>query len=1062
MSYKDFVHLHNHTEYSLLDSVMRIKDFVAEAKKQGMSALAITDHGNMYGAIKFYDECKENDIKPILGCEIYTTNHLDKEVKDNYHLILLAKNNKGYQNLVKLVSIATEHMYYKPRVDKALLRTYHEGLICLSACVGGEIAQNFLEGKDAEAEAIIDEFADIFGKEDFYLEIQNHGLAKEQKAYKKICLAAKKKGIKLVATNDIHYLRREESKIQDILHCIMDKKELSDPTHWQFGTDECYFRTAEEMYALFKDYENCLSNTKEIADKCNVELKFKQKLAPTFPKLPKGETEESYLRKICEAALPEKYEQDMFDVAKKRMNYELGVIKDMGFSGYFLIVRDFIVFARNNNIAIGPGRGSGAGSIVCYLSGITELDPLKLDLLFERFLNPERVSMPDIDTDIADSGRERVAQYMIDTYHVENTAKIITFQTMAAKGSIRNVAKVLGKPYSFGDNLAKMIGKGSIDDALAENEEFKNAYNQDAEVKELVDYAKKIEGLPRQKGSHAAGLVISNRPLKDILPVSLEEDGARTEYDKDEVERIGLLKMDLLGISYLSVIENAKNLIKEKYGKDIDFSKIPWDDEKSLKMIAEGDTFGIFQLESDGITQVAKKLAPTHYRDLIALVALYRPGPLNSGMVDDYINCKHGKQEIKYMHPLLEPILKETFGIILYQEQVMQIVQVLAGFSLGRADILRRAMGHKIPKLLQAQQKDFIEGCLKNNLPKDFAEKIFELILHFAEYGFNKSHSAAYGFISYQTAYLKSHYPLEYFSAYLSYELDNPEKLTKGMMLCRKRNIRFHLPDINKSGYSFLPEGTDIRIGFGTIKGLGEKLASFVIKEREKSPFLSVSDFLYRAFTEGKGLLSKTSFHALCVLGAFKTIYKNTTVLSMYSDLIFDSIKKYAKKEEKHRGSLNLFEDVCAWASQPPDIDIILKDSNTNFPKRDVSLEDEFEHLGFYATAYPLDAFVKNEDTKTVVARAIDAPQEFDGKKIVFGLLLESVRAITTKRGDKMAFISGESFGSKVDGVLFPEAYQACLENLYNGKKAFKIIATGQYRDERMQFIVKNMLPLEK
>lgn len=1064
----DFVHLHNHTEYSLLDSVMKVDDFVAKAKALGMKSLAITDHGNMYGVFKFYNACKKNDIKPIIGCEIYTTNHLDEKVRDNYHLILLAKNLVGYHNLVRIVSEGSEHTYYDARVDKNIIRKYSEGLICMSACISGEIPKLLLANEDEKAEEVLKEYLDIFGKDDFYLEIQNHHLANEKIAYRKVCLLAEKYDVKVVATNDIHYLTKEDKMVQDILHCIQEKTTLGNA--WSMETDECYFRTGEEMFELFRNYRNCITNTLEIADKCNVELELKQKLAPAFPKLPEGQTEKSYLRYLCEQNITKKYSIDMMETATKRLDYELDIIQKMGFSGYFLIVWDFINWSRKNGIAIGPGRGSGAGSIVCYLTGITELDPLKLNLLFERFLNPERVSMPDIDTDIADVGRDRVAKYMMETYHYDKSAKIVTFQTMAAKGSIRNVAKVLGYSYQFGDELAKMIKESTIKESLETNPVLADYYNKNADCKKVVNYAMKLEGLPRQIGAHAAGVVISKTPLKEAVPVSFEDGELRTEFDKDEVEKIGLLKMDLLGLKTLSVIEDAKKFIKEKHNVDIDFNNIPWDDKKAMDMLCEGDTFGVFQLESAGMTELVEKLAPRSYEDLIPLVALYRPGPLGSGMVDDFVECRHGRKEIKYMHPLLEPILKETFGVILYQEQVMQVVQTLAGFSLGKADVMRRAMGHKEPELLKQQRNDFIEGCIKNNIGADLAGQIFDLLMHFASYGFNKSHSAAYGYLAYQTAYLKANYPLEFMSAYLSHDLDNPEKLSKAMTLCRQKGIKFLLPDVNKSDVAFKPEGNDIRIGFCTIKKLGESIATLILEKRKEAPFESTADFLYRCFDSGtKSAPSYANFKSLCELNAFNSLDGNDT-LSLYSEEVFNGIKELYKKNNKKKKtkkdnlSMSLFT-----SDEMAEVKVELPSITSFYPEgfkevkinKKEALQEEEEHLGFFATGHPLDDYAYLNAQCINIEDAIENPKRYENTVFNFYGVLTDFREIVTKRNDKMAFVTISYYDTTVSGVIWSREYKKFENLLKSGKKLFFFEkACGKIRNDRFQVVITNIKEL--
>lgn len=1069
--YKDFVHLHVHTEYSMLDSIAKINDLVAYAKELGMKSLAMTDHGNLYATVKFYNACKKNGIKPIIGCEIYTTNHLDEKVRDNYHLILLAKNEEGYHNLVRIVSEASEHQYYRYRVDKNILRKYHEGLICLSACVAGEIPRDIIDGDFDSACKCAEDFISIFGKDDFYIELQNHGLDKEKQCHKRLVEIAHKYGLKMVATNDCHYVRKEDWEAQDVIYCIKQQQENKNITidtvdRMRLETQEFYLKSAEEMNAVFHDFEGCLSNSAEIADKCNVELKMGNKLAPKFPSVPNGMTEDSYLRSLCEKTIHQKYPtEEGYSKAKARMEYELGVISKMHYSGYFLIVWDFINWATENGISIGPGRGSGAGSIVCYLTGITKLDPLALNLLFERFLNPERVSMPDIDTDIARAGRDAVADYMMKKYHYDKSAKIFTVQTMALKGSIRNVTKVFGYPFSLGSEIIQHIGKdaSTVKEALEQSEDLKKFYDTNEQVKTVLRISEKIQGLPRQSGTHAAGIVISEYPLKDYIPIEKMADGLHTEFDKDEVEKLGLLKMDLLGLVNLDIIADAKKLIQKKYGKEIDFSKVPLDDEKTMKMLREGDTFGVFQLESNGMTELVEKLAPNNYNDLIPLVALYRPGPLGSGMVDDFINCRHGRQEIKYMHPLLEPILKETFGVILYQEQVMQIVQTLAGFSLGKADIMRRAMGHKEPELLKQQKADFVNGCkAKNNISEELATKIFDLMMHFASYGFNKSHSAAYAFLAYETAYLKANYPLEYISAYISHNLSDDAKLNEAVSICKKNGIRLLPPNVMRSEYEFVPEGKDIRFGFGAISGFGSILSKLIIEERNKEPFHSVTDFLYRIFKNGN--ISRDIFEKLCKIGAFSDLYEATELLCRYNMDVYDAIRAFEKKTRKKSSEIDdisesLFSDEELKASevQPPEVGDCYPE-HIDYPKKFTTtdiLAIQKEVLGFYITNpldYCGDTLKYCKPVKWIMNNAEILSQTKDHVNVCG--VLDRLRTIYTKKGDKMAFVQLAIYDTKVEFVVFPRVYAEAEKNGFWDKSIFLMQGCEvQMRDGKVQLV---------
>lgn len=1060
MSYKDFIHLHNHTEYSMLDSICKYKDMIAKAKELNMPALAMTDHANMYATLRFYKECKEQGIKPIIGCEIYTTKDVNEKMRDNFHLILLAKNNIGYHNLIRIVSESSEHLYYKFRVDRNIIRRYSEGLICLTACRAGEIQRHLLSGEYEKAKNVAEEYIDIFGKEDFYMEVQHHDLPNDSFLCKEQFRLAEELGIKVVATNDIHYLNKEDAEVQDVIYCIKQDKKIDEKPRLQLETNEFYFKSQEEMYEVFKDYKNCLSNTKEIADKCHVEIEFKMNLTPQYPDIPDGMDETSYLRKLCEDALPFKYENERLAEAKKRLNYELDVISKMNYSGYFLIVWDFIRYARSQNISIGPGRGSGAGSIVCYLTDITRLDPLKYNLLFERFLNPDRVSMPDIDTDIADYGRNQVAEYMMKKYQYHKSAKIFTAQTMAAKSAVRNVTKVFGLPVAFGSVLANLIPTGmTIEESLKENMELREKYNTDAMVKKVLDIAIKIQDLPRQKGSHAAGIVLSEYPLKDCLPIEKDVDGWHTQFDKDEVEKIGLLKMDLLGLKNLTILDYAKKLVRENHGIDIDFFNIPLDDKKTFDMLKKGDTLGVFQLESDGITQLVKDLAPNSYADLIPLVALYRPGPLGSGMVSDFIKCSHGEKEITYLHPLLEPILKETYGVILYQEQVMQIVQTMAGFSLGEADLVRRAMGHKEPELLKQKRNDFVNGCVKNNISKKLAEEIFDLMSYFSSYGFNKSHSAAYAYLSFVTAYLKANYPLEYFSAYVSSNMANEKKLAESIRLCRNRGINFLLPNINKSEDIFKPEGKDIRYGFGAINGFGDVLIKKIISERTEKPFQGITDFLYRTN------INKSNFDALAQLNAFIDFNIPQSSICACISEIYEGVKNFStkvkRKKKKEDGSLSLFGDVTEFELTPPPVEHFI--SKENFPAFSLAkkLQAEKKLLGFYVSHNPLDFFKQTIEKCVNVQHMLKNPQQYHEKTVRVCGLLNNIHVITTKKGDKMAFISLEVYDEKIDCILFPKIYQQALkDNVLNQVVIFIKRGKVQYDKEKnkLQIIVNEIL----
>ena len=1070
-TWKDFVHLHGHSEYSILDSTGYIKSIVAKAKELGMTSLALTDHGNMYGALKFYRACKSAGIKPILGCEVYITNNPlnaspKEKCKDNYHLILLAENEQGYKNLVKIVSEGTRDVYNKrPRVHKETLREYREGIICLSACLAGELPRAIQAKDEEKVRRVIEEYIDIFGKENYFFEIQRHGIEEEDLVSRVLIRLAKEYGVEVVATNDFHYVNKDDCVAQDILYCIQYAAKYKSENRLKLPTPEFYVKSPEEMNELFGDEADCLSNTAKIAERCNVELSTGHLLTPKFPNVPKGFTEASYLRHLCDLAFPEKYPDsyERLEEAKERLEFELGIIEQMKYSGYFLIVWDFIKYARNNNISIGPGRGSGAGSIVCYLTGITELDPLEYGLLFERFLNPERVSMPDIDTDISDIGRSKIVEYMIKTYQADKSAQIVTFGFEKSRSAVRDVTRVMEYPLAKGDEIAKLIPNDphmTIPHALETVPEFKKKYDTDPIAKFIIDDAIKIEGAIRNIGTHAAGVVISEYPLVDYLPVEEKEDGLHTEFDKNEVEDIGLLKMDLLGLKNLSIIDGTKALVRKHYGVEIDFNKIPKNDKKTMDMLKRGDTFGVFQLESDGITELVVKLAPEEFKDLIPLIALYRPGPLGSGMVDDFIKCRHGEKEIEYIHPCLKDILKETFGVILYQEQVMKIVQVMAGFSLGKADLVRRAMGKKKQEILEAQKNDFIKGCEQNNIDSGIADRVFELMMYFASYGFNKSHSAAYAYLAYQTAYLKANYPLEYMASYVSNNIDKPEKISKTIQIVKDFGYEILPVDVTKSYGDFVPEDGKLRFGMNAIPSIGDSIVPYLVQERESRPFESVEDFLMRV------KISYAQFEKLCKLGGFNSLYADYNLLVYRSKEIYDGIYEHKKMMEKSEkklskdASLNLFEEdvICDLEVKCPTIDDILSGNTTSYEiSESDKLRYEKEILSFYFTANPLD-YCKDTSVRCVhIKDILENPKKFYKRKLNLCVTPESIRKIITKKGDPMAFLSISEYDASMDAVLFPEPYAETIEKNVLDKDVFLLSGFVEDRNGSPQFNIKNI-----
>lgn len=1023
-----FVHLHTHTEYSLFDGISRIPDLVAHVKEMEQTAIAITDHGSMYGAVYLYNECKRQGIKPIIGCEIYITQNSRFQVPPGreklYHLILLAENNEGYHNLVKICSRAwTEGFHNKPRADHDLLRKYHKGLIALSACVGGELPQAILSGDMDKAHEVIKFYIDTFGRDNYFIELQNHRLPEEARVRPVLADLAKEYGIGLVATNDFHYVRKEDAASQEIKLCISTGKTLDDPEHFHFANDEFYCKSGEEMRSILGGYEGAIENTARIAERCNVTFTFGEHKLPAFD-VPEGETAKTYLRKLCEKAIPERYGQKTPEVMN-RLNYELGIIDRMGFSDYFLIVMDFIHFAKTHGIPIGPGRGSAAGSIVSYLLHITELDPLEFDLLFERFLNPERVSMPDIDTDLCYRGRGRVIEYLAHKYGEDHVAQIITFSTLAARAVIRDVGRVMNLPLRDVDKIAKMIPQGpgvTLEKTLESSHEFKSAYETNPTVHTLIDHCLKLEGLSRQAGTHAAGVVICSAPVDDFVPIQLtQENFIQTQYEKDQVEKLGLLKMDLLGLRNLTVIQDTVDMIKENRNIDLDVRKIPYKDKATSEMLCQGDTIGVFQSESSGYTNLLMQLAPDAFQDLIPMVALYRPGPLGSGMAEDFIKRKHGKILVEYPHPMLEPVLKETYGVILYQEQVMRIASVMGGFSLGQADLLRRAMGHKESDVLLAQRQAFLEGAEKQGVSNEVANHVFDLMVHFAGYGFNKSHSVCYAWIAWQTAYLKAHFRPEFMAAMMTCYNGDRGKVSRYIANSRKHGVKLVAPNVNQSRASFAASGNTILFGLSGIQHLGDAAVESIIEAREKDgPFTSLSDFLERV--DGRTVNARAC-ESLIKCGALDDLGANRP--QMLEALPQAMSNAAMVREDRQSGQISLFgqsEPVHEVAYKP------LPDASAR-----EKIDWERQLLGFYVSGHPLDRF-KNEMKQCVPLSELEGEGRvtLDGKLITVGGIINHVKGMVTKKGAPMGYITLEDFTGEIEVVVFPSAWEKYRELLRN------------------------------
>lgn len=1052
-----FVHLHSHTEYSLFDGISRIGELVSHVKEMGQTALAITDHGVMYGAIYLYKECIKQGIKPIIGCEIYVTrgSRFDKSGNGKEklaHLILLAENNEGYQNLIKICSKAwTEGYYHRPRADHELLEKYHEGLIVTSACVGGEVPQAILNGDMDEARKVIEFYINTFGKDNYFLEIQNHGLPEEAAVRPVLASLAKEYGLGLVATNDFHYTKKEDARSQEIKLCISTGKTLDDPYHFHFANDEFYCKSGDAMRAILGNFPGAIENTRVIADRCNVELTFGEHKLPSFD-VPEGETAASYLRKLCEKALPERYAV-VTDKERSRMDYELGVIDKMGFSDYFLIVMDFIHYAKSHGIPIGPGRGSAAGSIVSYLLHITEVDPLRFDLLFERFLNPARVSMPDIDTDLCYRRRGEVIEYLARKYGSDQVAQIITFGTLAARAVIRDVGRVTNMPLREVDRIAKMVPVGpgvTLKKTMEGSREFRDLYDSDTTVHRLIDHCLDLEGISRNSGTHAAGVVICSKPVEEYVPIQLTQDGfIQTQYEKDQVEQLGLLKMDLLGLRNLTVIHDALEMIRENRGIDLDINKIPSEDEETCKMLCDGDTIGVFQSESSGFTSLLMQLHPERFEDLIPMVALYRPGPLGSGMAEDFIKRKHGKIPVEYPHPSLEPILKETYGVILYQEQVMQIASVMGGFSLGQADMLRRAMGHKEPEILQQNRETFVDGAVANGVDDRTANYVFDLMVHFAGYGFNKSHSVCYGWIAWQTAYLKAHYRPEFMAAMMTCYNGDRDKVSRYISDTRRAGVVIAAPDVNLSEAYFSVKGDKILFGLDGIQNVGEGAVRSIIEARKQGgPFKSLSDFVERADNRG---LNSRACESLIRCGALDSLGANRSqLLAALPEALGDA---QSIRNERASGQLNLFG-----GEETPET-IVYPDLPDMDPKEKIEWERKL--LGFYVSGHPLDSYKEQLKACTPLYHLTAEGNQYDGRMVTIGGTISRIKGTMTKKGQPMGYVTIEDYDGEVETVVFPSVWET-VRPILAEDAAVAIRGRVQANERDVRVLAEEIIPLDK
>ncbi|MEA2065241.1 MAG: DNA polymerase III subunit alpha [Patescibacteria group bacterium] len=1027
-----FTHLHVHSHYSLLDGLAKIDDLIAKAKEYDMEAVALTDHGVMYGAIEFYQKALAAGIKPIIGVEAYLVNgsRLDRTKQTRYHLTLLAKNRIGYQNLLKLTTSAhLEGYYYKPRIDWEILEKYSEGIVALSACLQGEIPQAFLANGKEKAEETVKKYLKLFGN-DFYLELQRHpNLEEQEKANQGLIQIGKEMGIPLVATNDVHYIDAEDDEAQDVLLCLQMKKKKNDKDRLSMLGNDFSFKSPEKMKEEFYDFPEAVSNTADVAKKCNLEIELGEIKLPDFS-VPHKKTADEYLKDLCYHGLKKRYPkyfiENRDDDFKKevidRLEYELRIINKMGFPDYFLIVQDFVNWAKKNKIVVGPGRGSAAGSIVSYLLGITNLDPLKYDLMFERFLNPDRVSMPDIDLDFADTRRDEVIRYVEEKYGRDKVAQIITFGTMAGRAAIRDSGRVLDFNYNYCDKLAKMIPMFMpLKKAVEEVAELKEAYKNEIDAKKILDTALKLEGVARHASTHACAVLITKDPVVNNSPMQRASSGDQTivsQYSMKPIEALGLLKMDFLGLRNLSIIENVLNIIKNTKGDEIDIENIPLDDQKTFQLFTNGETTGVFQFESSGMRRYLKQLKPTVFEDIIAMVALYRPGPLNSGMVDEFISRKHGRTEIIYKHSIMREALKNTYGVIVYQEQVMQLSKDMANFTGGQADTLRKAMGKKIAKLMEKMKSEFISGCLENKINKKLAEQTFEDMEKFAEYGFNRSHAACYALIGYQTAYLKSNYPVEFMAALLTSNEGDTDKIATDVQECQRFEIKVLPPDVNESFKHFTVVSSEkerkIRFGLLTIKNVGQNIVEEIIKEREvNNVFKDLEDFLRRVLSKD---LNKKSLESLIRCGALDSFCKRSKLLFNLEKILLFAKQNKDNQKSKQASLLGMLSDPYNFNLQ---LDEVGEEDERKTQKEKLSWEKEL--LGLYVSGHPFAKVSKYLDKRIVSLKKIHQMAGIERKEIVVAGVISKIQKIFTKNGQTMLFTQVEDLTGNLEILVFPK-----------------------------------------
>jgi DNA polymerase-3 subunit alpha len=1055
----DFVHLHLHTQYSLLDGACQLDRLMAKAKEFRIPALAMTDHGNLFGAVDFYALANREGIKPIIGCEVYIApgSRFERTPQDGQyeganHLTLLVRDMTGYKNLIKLVTAGyIEGFYYKPRIDRELFAQHAKGLLALSGCLNSEFCHALLAQDEAKAAETARWYMEVLGRENVYLEIQDHGLADQRTVNQGVVRVAKRLGLPMVATNDVHYLNAGDAKPHEVLLCIQTGKTMKDPDHWRFSSQQFYFKSPAEMHTLFAELPEALKNTIAVAERCNLELKFGQILLPKYT-VPEGHSLDSYLRTLAEEGLRQRIQNPVPEVIQ-RLSRELTVIEKMGFAGYFLVVWDFISFAKSRDIPVGPGRGSAAGSLVAYCLGITNIDPLRYGLLFERFLNPERISMPDMDIDFCYERRGEVIEYVTRKYGEENVSQIITFGTLGAKAVIRDVARAMGMTYADGDKIAKMVPNTlniTLEEALRDSAPLREAAEKRPEVAELMEAAKVLEGLTRHASTHAAGVVISNEPLIEHLPLYKGAKGEiTTQYAMGAIEKIGLLKMDFLGLRTLTVIANTVKLIQASRGVRLDMDRIPLDDAPTYHLLGEAKTFGVFQLESTGMRDLLRQLRPNRIEDIIALVALYRPGPMQ--LIPDFIERKHGRTKVVYDHPLMEEILRDTYGIMVYQEQVMRIASDLAGFSMGEADILRRAMGKKNPELMAEQRKKFLDGAAAHGVPERKAERIFGFMEQFAGYGFNKSHSAAYALIAYQTAYLKANYSVEFMAALLTSEMADTDKIVKHIEECRAMGIQVLPPDVNESSNDFAVVGDKIRFGLVAVKNVGEAaIQSILAARRQQGRFRDLFDFCERVDLR---LVNKRVIESLIKCGAFDSLGARRAQLMAVVDKAMEAASM--AQRDRAYGQVSLLDVLSSGGGAPRQSGAL-----PELPEWDRSklLAGEKETLGFYVTGHPL------AEHRALIARYTTATTEDlaglpDKSTVKLGVMVAAVKEISTKNGDRMAFVTLEDLAGTVEAVVFPDLYRSSMLHL---AKDSAVLVKGQVDigEETVKLLLSEVQPL--